>query len=315
MSFMPRQFAATAVTVVALGAGAAPALASARTAHVAPVKAKTPLIAKIAAETPLIGLKYQLKGGVDQSLEPNALASGRAASSVSRIHADSAQLPAKLEWVLGAYVQARGDNSIFYGQHEQVYGHAKPAKRAIDGGLADFRLSNYYIGHADSLLGVRHPVYSAKPYQPYTNRPPVQSKTPQVAKLPNSSLAATIALGTPLLRESLPDHITNTYLHLNEAASNYYWVLVGRMHVDGAQPPAQLEWVEGVHALYRGDELLSHGILADGPGVTATGKREIESGLATLRGVDAEISHADVLLGVHQSGPTVRLPTKVVYDH
>jgi hypothetical protein len=149
------------------------------------------------------------------------LASGGAASSVSRIHADSAQLPAKLEWVLGAYVQARGDNSLFYGQHEQVYHHAKPAKRAIDGGLADFRLSNYYIGHADSQLGVRHPAYSARPFQPRKNKV-VKSKTPLVAKLPNSSLAATIAMGTPLLRESLPDHITNAYLHLNEAASNYY---------------------------------------------------------------------------------------------
>jgi hypothetical protein len=86
------------------------------------------------------------------------------------------------------------------------------------------------------------------------------------------------------------------------------------MHVDGAQPPAQLEWVEGVRALQSGDELLSRGILADGPGVTATGKREIESGLVTLRRADPEISHADALLGVHQSGPTVRLPTKVVYD-
>jgi hypothetical protein len=314
MSFRPRQLAATVATMVARGAGAAPALAGSRTSPSAFVKPHTPLTARIAAESPLIALTYRLKGGVDPSLEPDALASGRAASSVSRIHADSAQLLAKLEWALGAYVQARGDNSIFYGQHEQVYGHANPAKRAIDGGLADFRLSNYYIAHADSMLGVRHPALSARPYQPYKNKV-VTSKTPLIAKLPNSSLGATIAMGTPVLSESLPDHITNAYLHLNEAASNYYWVVVGRMHVDSAQRPGQLEWVEGVRALHRGDELLSHGILSGGPGVTATGKREIESGLATLRRADPEISHADALLGVHQSGPTVRLPTKVVYYH
>jgi hypothetical protein len=312
MSFIPRQFAAAAVAALALGAGASPALASPETSSAGAGKATTPLTAKIAAETPLIGLGYQLKGGVDQTLEPKALASGRAAYLVNRIHADSAQLPAKLEWVLGAYVQARGDNSLFYGQHEQVYGHAKPAKRAIDGGLADFRLSNYYIGHADSRLGIRHPAYSAKPYQPYKNRP-VKSKTPLVATLPNASLAATIALGTPVLNESLPDHIINAYLHLNEAASNYYQVVIGRMHVDSAQRPAQLEWVEGVRALQRGDEQLSRGIDTDGSRVAAAGKREIQSAFETLRRANSKISHADALLGVRQSGLTVSLPTKVFY--
>ena len=88
MSFRPRQLAATVATMVALGAGAAPALAGSRTSPSAFVKPNTPLTARIAAESPLIALTYRLKGGVDPSLEPDALASGRAASSVSRIHAE-----------------------------------------------------------------------------------------------------------------------------------------------------------------------------------------------------------------------------------
>ena len=46
-----------------------------------------------------------------------------------------------------------------------------------------------------------------------------------------------------------------------------------------------------------------------------TGKREIQSGLATFRLADSQIGHADALLGIHQSGPTVRPPTKIIYKH
>ena len=44
------------------------------------------------------------------------MASDDAALVVSRIHADSVQRPAKLEWVLGADLQQRADNNIAYGQ-------------------------------------------------------------------------------------------------------------------------------------------------------------------------------------------------------
>jgi hypothetical protein len=187
---------------------------------------------------------------------------------------------------------------------------ARRRQSAIDGGLADFRLSNYYLGHADSLLGVRHPALSAAPYQPNKNNA-AEPKTPLVATPPSASLATTIAFGTPLLRETLHADITHAYLHLNEAASNYYAVLISRLRVDGAQRQAQKEWVDGVRVLQRGDELLARGILAKG---SATGKREIESALSTLSRATLEISHADTLLGVHQSGPTVTLPTKIVYS-
>ena len=312
MPFVTRHVAAVAA-VLALSAG--PALASSTTSSTGAVKAKTPLTAKITTETPLIRLKYTLNGGVDGGLEPNAVASDDAALIVSRIHADSAQLPAKLEWVLGADIQRRADNTIAYGQHEQVYHHPARGKRAVDRGLADLRLSNYFIANADSLLGVHHPQYTAEPYQPHKNRP-VKIATPIIAKAPKPTLAAMIAMGTPLLQQTIPEHILSTYVGLNQAAADYYSVVVGRMHVEKAQQSAKRGWVQGVSTLERGDEQLNRGIIDVRYGalhMSATGKRDIQSALATFRRADSQISHVDAPLGIHQSGPTVGLPTRVLY--
>ena len=131
MPFITRQVAAVAA-VFALSAG--PALASSTTSSTGAVKAKTSLTEKIATETPLIRLGYTLNQGVDLGLGANAVASDDAALIVGRIHADSAQLPAKLEWVLGADVQRRADNTIAYGQHEKVYNHPARGDRAVDEG-------------------------------------------------------------------------------------------------------------------------------------------------------------------------------------
>jgi hypothetical protein len=310
MPFITRQVAAVAA---ALSLSAGPALASSATSSTDAVKAQTPLTAKIAKETPLIRLGYTLNNGVDRVLEPNAVASDDAALVVSRIHASSAQRPAKLEWVLGADIQRRADNTIAYGQHEQVYNHPARGKRLVDAGLAYLRLSNYFIANADSLLGVPHPQYTAEPYQPYKNRP-VKITTRLIAKAPKRTLAAMIAMGTPLLRQTIPDHILSTFVRLNQAAADYYSVVVGRMHVDRAQHSAQQEWVDGTRALGRGDEQLSDGIESVSiiP-IRAAARREIQSGVTTFRHADSQISHADALLGVHQSGPTVTFPTKVVY--
>ena len=310
MPFITRQVAAVAA-VFALGAG--PALASSTTSSTGAVKAKTSLTAKIAKEIPLISLRYTLNRGVSPGLGSNAVASDDAALIVSRIHADSAQLPAKLEWVLGADVQRRADNTIGYGQHEQVYNHPATGKRLVDEGLADLRLSNYFFANADSLLGVAHPQYMAEPYQPYKNGP-IKITTPLISKAPKPTLAATIAMGAPLLQQTIPDHILSTFVRLNQAAADYYSVLVGRMHVDHAQQSAQREWVEGASTLERGDEQLSTGIESVSlipP--QAAARREIQSALATFRHADSQISHADALLGVHQSGSTVGFPTHVIY--
>ena len=297
----------------ALALSASPALASSTTSFTGAVKAKTPLTAKIAQQTPLFRLKYTLNHGVDTGLKPNAVASDDAALVVSRIRADSAQLPAKLEWVLGADLQRRADNTIAYGQHELVYNHLARGRHAVDEGLADLRLSNYFLANADSQLGVRHPRYMAQPYQPSKDKP-VNTTTPLIAKAPKPGLAAAIAMGTPLLKLTIPEHILSTSVRLNQDAAAYYAVLAGRIHVDTPQQPAQREWVQGATTLERSDEQLSNGIQSVKiiPPRPAT-RREIQSALGTFRQADAQISRGDALLGIHQPGPTVRLPTQVKY--
>jgi hypothetical protein len=308
MPFITRQVAAVAA-VFALSTG--PALASGTPSSTGAVKAKTELTAKIAYETPFVEVKYSRNyGGLGQ----NAVVIDDAALTVSRIPADSAQIPEKLEWVLGADLQQRADNIIAYGQHEEDYHNPARGKRLVDEGVADLRLSNYFFADTDSLLGVRHPMYLAAPYQPYKNKP-IKITKPLIAKAPKPTLADVIAMGPPLLRQSVPEHILNTYVRRNQAAADYYSLVVARMHVDPTGRSAQRDWVKGVRTLSRGDEQLSRGIIAVRYGHThlpVTGKREIHLGLATLRLADSQISHADALLGVHQSEPTVRLPTKIV---
>jgi hypothetical protein len=76
MSFRPRQLAATVATMVALGAGAAPALAGSRTSPSAFVKPNTPLTARIAAESPLIALTI---GSREESTQASSRTRWRAA--------------------------------------------------------------------------------------------------------------------------------------------------------------------------------------------------------------------------------------------
>jgi hypothetical protein len=309
MPFITQQVAAVAAV---LALSAAPALANSPRSSIDAVKARTALTAKIAQETPLIRLRYGAPGPV---FGHNAVASDDAALIVSRIPADSAQLPAKLEWVLAADLQQRADNIIAYGEHEEVYHHPTRGKRLVDEGFADLRLSNYFFANADSLLGVRHPKYTAEPYQPYKNKP-IKITTPLIATAPKPTLAGMIAMGTPLLKQTLPEHILSTYVRRNQAAAHYYVLVIGRLHVDQAQRSAQRDWVEGVRTLARGDEQLSNGIESVSfiP-IRAAAKRKIQSALATFRHADSQISHADAQLGIHQSGPTVKPPTKVIYKH
>jgi len=87
-----------------------------------------------------------------------------------------------------------------------------------------------------------------------------------------------IAMGTPLLKQTVPGHILVTYVRRNQTAANYYSLVVARRHVDPARRSAQRDWVAGVRTLGRGDEQLSRGIITVRFGhtqVPVTGKREI----------------------------------------
>jgi hypothetical protein len=41
-----------------------------------------------------------------------------------------------------------------------------------------------------------------------------------------------IAMGTPLLKQTLPEHILSTDVRRNHAAADYYSLVVARMHLD-----------------------------------------------------------------------------------
>jgi hypothetical protein len=248
---------------------------------------------------------------VDTNLFYSALQAGANARLIDGMHADSAQLPAKLEWTLGAYLEARGDNGLRFGEQKLVYHHTTVAMRAINAGLANYRLANYYIANADSQLGVPHRALEAEPYRLAGGDVTPTEKRPYIADLSTASLVATIDSAAPVIDESIPSEVRTTFVTLNEAAVDYYGVVFGRLHVDSAQRPAQTEWAEGMHTLQQGDEWLDHAVGGSSVGLSATARREIASAFATLRRADSQISHADALLGIHPSKTTVTLPTKI----
>ena len=321
MPRLPRRLTVTTTCALALSA-TAPALARAAPSHADPVKARTALVAKIASATRVgIGVSYQLSEGgrpvVDTLLGQAAVSASDAAYDVNRLPADSAQLPAKLEWLLGVDIQVSGDHRLSEGSHDLVYHHTASGRRLIAQGLADYRLSNYYIGQADTLLGVRHPRLSATPYRGNKNKPgpSTTAVTPTISVTARLSLAATIRMGAAAIAESIPGQLypfdDESLLGPNETACEYYSVLVGRMPVGRAQRAAQHEWVMGVSAQRRGDVMLFLG-LNHREASRAADRREAIAGLATLRRADSEIGRADATLGVHRSGPSARLPRTLV---
>lgn len=310
MTYITRQAAAVAA---ALTLSAGPAFASPTTSN-NPVKAETRLTTVIAKQIPTFRFKYTVPGGPDQGAGQNAIDSSYAANSVSRVPANSAQLPEKYEWVLGAELQRRADNFLGQGQHELVYHHPAEGKREVDQALAYLRLSNYFLANAESQLGIPHPKYMAEPYEPVKGMP-IPTSPPLVVKAPEPTLAAMISMGTPLLQQTIPDRILTAYVDTNRDAARYYAVVVSRMHVDPAKHAPQQEWVAGLRTLVQGDTQLAGGIesVRIVPPHAAV-KRNIVSALATLRHANAQISQADAALGMHSSEPTVKLPTTVVYE-
>ena len=312
MSSLPRQLAAAGVAALALGASAGPALAGTGSSSVSPAKAKTPLVAKIATDTFFDTVNYMDPDrGVDTNLYFHRLQTGAEARLIDGMHADSAQLPAKLEWTLGAYVEVLGDKVLGFGEQKLVYHHTSVAKRAISAGIADYRLSNYYIANADSQLGVPHRALEAEPYRLAGRDLTPTEERPYIADLSTASLVRTIDSAAPVIDERIPSDFLTTSVALNEAAGDYYGVVVGRLHVDSAQRPAQTEWLEGMRTLQQGDEQLNHAIDLNRSLSATAIRREVTSAFTTLRRADSQISHADALLGIHQPQPTVTLPTKI----
>jgi hypothetical protein len=321
MPRLPRRLALTTTCALTLSA-AAPALAAAASSHADPVKAETALVTKIASATRTgIGVNYQLSEGgrpvVDTLVGQAAVSASNAAYDVNRLPADSAQLPAKLEWLLGVDLQVRGDHHVSEGSHDLVYHHTASGRRLIAQGLADYRLSNYYIAQADTLLGVRHPSLSAKPYWGDRSKPgpSTTSVTPTVPVTARLSLAATIRMGSAAITESIPQHLylsaQYSLLGPDETACQYYSLLVSRMDVTQSQRGGQREWAAGVSAQRRGDDMLFLG-LYHREGSEAADRREAAAGLTTLRRADSEIGRAETALGVHQSEPSARLPRTLV---
>ena len=114
---LPHRLTVATLAVLTVGAGAAPALAHAAPSHGDPVKAKTALVAKIATETRVgIGVSYTATKDGQPAIAPllprTAVSASNAAYDVSRVPADSAQLPAKLEWLLGVDIQIDGDHRL-----------------------------------------------------------------------------------------------------------------------------------------------------------------------------------------------------------
>jgi hypothetical protein len=313
MSFLSRRLAAAGAAALALGVSAGPALAGTGSSSTSAAKAKTPLVAEMASKTLFDEVNYSGTNGrdVDTNLFYSALQAGANARLIESIHADSAQLPAKLEWILGSYLEARGDNGLRFGEQVLLYHHTTTGKRAINAGLANYRLANYYIANADSQLGVPHRALEAEPSRLASQDVTPTEKRPYIADLSTASLVATIDSAAPVIDESIPSEVRTTSVTLNEAAVDYYGVVVGRLHVDSAQRPAQTEWAEGMHTLQQGDKQLDHAVGLSGFPLSATARREIASAFATLRRADSQISRADALLGIHQPKPTVTLPTKI----
>jgi hypothetical protein len=321
MPRLPRRLAITATCALAVSA-TAPVLAHAGPVHTDPVMARTPLVEKISSLTgDGIGVGYRASKGGEPRVAPllpgTAVSASNAAYDVNRVPADPAQLPAKLEWLLGVDIQIDGDHRLNRGSYDIVYHHAASGRRLFAQGIADYRLSNYYIGQADTLLSVRHPRLSAAPFRAYKNRPGPSTTlvTPKVSVTAKLSLAATVKMGAAAIAESVPEHLhpADDWLLLepNETACQYYSLLVHRMHVTPAQRAAQREWVTGVSAQRHGDLMIFRGLYHREVS-RAADRREANAGLATLRRSDSEIRHAEATLGIHQTEPSARLPQTLI---
>jgi hypothetical protein len=316
--FLSRQLVAAGVAILALGAGAGPVLAHGSSSPSA-VKAKTPLVAKI--ETTNSELDYSNPGcdfftspscEVDRALDSRERATRIYVRPVEAVHADSAQLPAKLEWVLGADLEAQGSGSLLWGEQNLIYRRNPQAqKRLIHAGLLDFRLANYYFANADSQLGVPHRALQAEPNRLVGKDVTAAEKKPLIADLSTGSLVATVESAAAVTDERVPSRFASVSYTINAAAAAYYAVSVARLHVSSGQRSAQMKWVKGAHLLQQGDTQLAAATAASIVPLSATIRHDVASAFTTLRRANADIRQADEQLGIRHSELTVTLPTTI----
>ena len=319
MSISFRQLAAAGVAALALGAGAGPVLASGPSFSSA-VKAKTPLVAKVTTETLHLRTDYENPNcdffaspacHVDRALEPRER-TWNYVRAVEAVHADSAQLPAKLEWVLGADLKGQGTGSLLWGEQNLIVRHDVQAqKRLIHAGLLDFRLANYYIAEADSQLGVPHRALEAEPNRLAGKDVTAAEKRHLIADLSAGSLVATINSAAAVTAERVPSRFASVSYTINAAAAAYYAVRVTRSPVSSGQRSAQTQWVEGAHLLQQGDTQLAAATAASVGVLSPTIRHDVASAFATLRHANNDIGHADEQLGIRHPEPTVTLPATI----
>jgi hypothetical protein len=232
--------------------------------------------------------------------------------SVEAVHANSAQLPAKLEWVLGADLEAQGSGSLRWGEQNLIDRRNPQAqKRLIHDGLLDFRLANYYIANADSQLGVPHRALQAEPNRLVGKDVTAAEKKPLIADLSTGSLVATVESAAAVTDERVPSRFASVSYTINAAAAAYYAVSVARLHVSSGQRSAQTKWVKGANLLRQGDTQLAHAAAASIVPLSATIRHDVASAFATLRRANAEIGQADKQLGIRHPEPTVTLPPTI----
>ncbi len=249
---------------------------------------------------------------VDTTLYSSALHTKAAARVIDGVHADSAQLPAKLEWVLGADLESQGDDNLeFAEQYLEDRRETTVAKRMISAGLLDYRRSNYYIANADFQLGVPHRALEAEPYRLGGMDLTPTERRSYTAELSTGSLIAAIDSAAPVIDESIPSEVRTVSLTVNGAAAAYYGVIVARLHVSSMQRPAQTKCVDGMHTLKQGDDQLDHAAAISSVPLSATARHEITSAFTTLRRASSRISQADAMLSIHHLEPTVTLPIKI----
>ena len=158
MPLRNHQFAAVAVTIAALGAGAAPAIAASATST-PEAASQTKLVQTIEKVTPRIRQNIQLGTTAQQrvgipKLLANALACKRALASVDQAPATAAQQSGKREWLTGVHTQMIADQQISAGLLEEFSGQKTTGKRELSLGLTANNRADGDIARADNALGV-----------------------------------------------------------------------------------------------------------------------------------------------------------------
>jgi len=159
MPFMPRRIAVASITVVALGAGVAPALASAKTLGPNSFGRPRALAATIVRVTPYVRQRVSLTKSREPEditlLESNIKACNRFAGVVIHVHAERVQHAAQLDWVTGVRLQAAGDEQLISGLYALAKNPTKSSNPEVWAGVTTLDHANVYVAHADQLLNLR----------------------------------------------------------------------------------------------------------------------------------------------------------------